>query len=90
MKPHNTQIISAEPIDPLMPMMPVGETKMPEPIMVPTTSEMPPKTVMLRSNFTPPFLDGAIEAKLSLRIEVSTSGNKPTKVYLPGDIDIFS
>ena len=63
--PHSTQIINAEPIEPDMPMIPVGETKIPEPIIVPTTSEMPPITVIFLSSFTP-FFEGAMDAKLSL------------------------
>ena len=91
MNPHNTQIISAEPIEPLIAMMPVGETKIPEPIMEPTTNEMPPRTVMLRSSLMP-FFDGAKvdDTALSLctrRLSETLCG---VKFYLLVAVDIFS
>ena len=48
MNPQITQITRAEPIEPLIEIIPVGDTKIPEPIIVPTTSEIPPRTVIFR------------------------------------------
>ena len=64
MKPQMTQIISAEPIEPDIAIIPVGEMNIPEPIILPTTSEMPPNKVIFLSSLTP-FSD-CIELNLSL------------------------
>ena len=71
MNPQITQMIKAEPSDPLAATIPVGETKIPDPIIVPVTSEMPPNTVILRCSRTPSSfaltVDDSYETELSLR-----------------------
>ena len=60
-------MISADPMDSLMAMIPVGETKIPEPIIDPTTIDIPPRTDIFRLSSTPFFFfDEPRDAKLSL------------------------
>jgi len=64
MKPQITQIIKADPTEPDIEMIPVGEINIPEPIIVPTTKDIPPHTVILRANLTPSFFPFILDARL--------------------------
>ena len=50
-----TQIINADPIEPDIDIIPVGEINIPDPIIVPTTSDIPPHTVIFLCNLIPSF-----------------------------------
>ena len=63
-------MIRADPIDSLIAIIPVGETKIPEPIIDPTTIDIPPRTDIFLLSWTPFLFSEEFfeprDAKLSL------------------------